>query len=153
MDLDFRDSRMNDQEIDPLIGMDYYWNIVNDGIQTSGKGGSVAVNSKWLLSGPFYNNKETVSMHLAAMKLATWYLLALMKIKAKKLDSLVEREHILAHPFDKLGLGPSSALTSDNIIVCLYSCCVHVLVFMLHTCVFVHHKLGLGTRQGWRVFT
>ena len=29
-------------------------------------------------------------------------------------------------------VGPSSSLTSDNIIVCLCSCCVRVLVFMLH---------------------
>ena len=43
-----------------------------------------------------------------------------------------------SHHFDKLELGPPSTLTSDNIIVCLCSCCIRVLVFMLHTCACVH---------------
>ena len=36
-------------------------------------GGLVAVSSKlgWLLSGLFYNEKETISMHLDAMTLVT----------------------------------------------------------------------------------
>ena len=53
------------------------------------------------------------------------------------------------HP---LGMRPSSSLTSDNIIVyvCLCSCCVHVLVFMLHTCACVH-AVGLEARRGWQI--
>ena len=56
-----------------LIGMDYYWSVVNDGIKRSGTGGLVAVNSKleWLLSGQLYNERETVSTLSAIMTLAT----------------------------------------------------------------------------------
>ena len=72
-DLDFSDSRMNGEEVDILVGMDYYWSAINDGIKMSGTVGLVAVNSKlgWLLSGQLYNERETVSTQSAIMTLAT----------------------------------------------------------------------------------
>ena len=72
-DLDFSDTRINGKEIDILIGMDYYWSVVNDGIKRSGTGGLVAVNSQlgWLLSEQVYNERETASTQSAIMKLAT----------------------------------------------------------------------------------
>ena len=67
-------------------------------------------------------------------------------------------DDVTATPFphltDKLGLAPSSSLTSACVRVvyaCLCSCYVRVLVFMLRACAGVH-DVGLGTRQGWRNF-
>ena len=58
--LDLSDERMDNQEIDLLIGCDYYWSIVGDENIRCGKEGLVAVNSKlgWLLSGPMKEEKE-----------------------------------------------------------------------------------------------
>jgi len=52
-------------EIDVLIGSDFYWSFMTDGIR-QGKGGPTTINSKlgWLLSGPaqtFTHNCKTVS--------------------------------------------------------------------------------------------
>ncbi|XP_065886645.1 uncharacterized protein [Dysidea avara] len=47
-------------EIDVLIGSDFYWNIVTEGLSYCDKG-PIAINSKlgWLLSGPIYHSSIT----------------------------------------------------------------------------------------------
>ena len=65
-DLEFADSPDScHRNIDMLIGSDFYWSIILDGIRP-GEKGQVAVNSKlgWILSGPscgISSGNETVS--------------------------------------------------------------------------------------------
>ena len=46
-------------EIDVLIGSDFYWSIVTEGLKQGDKG-QIAINSKlgWLLSGPIHNSSN-----------------------------------------------------------------------------------------------
>ena len=69
-DLCFSDTELNTREIDLLIGMDYYWSVVEDENIRCDTEGLVAVNSKlgWLLSGPLRSSKENES---STVKLAT----------------------------------------------------------------------------------
>ena len=55
--LDLSDISKGDGEIDLLIGADYYWTVVERGIQKCGPNGLTAINSKlgWVLNGPYEN--------------------------------------------------------------------------------------------------
>ena len=90
-DLDLSDGKRGPHEIDLLIGVDYYWTIIEGEIRRCNDEGLTAINSKlgWLLSGPF--NEEEKNIEVELDKSHVMKVEVLVDTDDNKLENLVEK--------------------------------------------------------------
>ena len=96
--LDLSDVTEGNDEIDLLLGSDYYWTIVEGGVQKFGPDGLTAINSKlgWILNGPYGKNVEStetevvVTSHVTAVNLIEVSDDVALEVADRKLDEKVE---------------------------------------------------------------